>query len=197
MHRAVAAQRCSSAEMVLQSRRRAGRNGSSWRWSRAVRKFEAHQFVLSLHRLRAQLMKNRIMQTNELQVLLCEFGIALPEGHAALLKALPGAFLGTESRFAFDAHRQLGRAGATNRTTAGRHRTPGAKSRATGWTSANEGCLCTDLVDPWGAQHRGQDEGWEGVALAGFVAGASTVLVAVAAVANKLTRTIWAALARG
>ncbi|MEB0114857.1 IS110 family transposase, partial [Variovorax sp. RTB1] len=38
-----------------------------------------------------QLMKTRIMQTNELRGLLYEFGIVLPEGHAALLKALPDA----------------------------------------------------------------------------------------------------------
>jgi transposase len=61
-------------------------------------KSEAQQVVLSLHRLRAQLMKSRIMQTNELRGLLCEFGIALPEGHAALLKALPGALLEAKSR---------------------------------------------------------------------------------------------------
>jgi transposase len=54
-------------------------------------KTEAQQIVLSLHRLRAQLMKTRIMQTNELRGLLYEFGIVLPEGHAALLKALPDA----------------------------------------------------------------------------------------------------------
>jgi len=49
------------------------------------------QVVLSLHRIRAQLMKMRIMQTNELRGLLYEFGIVLPEGHRALLKELPAA----------------------------------------------------------------------------------------------------------
>ncbi|QRF63256.1 transposase (plasmid) [Variovorax paradoxus] len=48
-------------------------------------KSEAQQIVLSL---RAQLMKTRIMQTNELRGVLYEFGIVLPGGHAALLKAL-------------------------------------------------------------------------------------------------------------
>jgi transposase len=52
-------------------------------------KNEAQQVVLSLHRLRAQLMKMRIMQTNELRGLLNEFGFVLPEGHISLLKALP------------------------------------------------------------------------------------------------------------
>jgi len=56
-------------------------------------KTEAQQIVLSLHRLRAQLMKTRIMQTNELRGLLYEFGVVLPEGHAALLKALPTALV--------------------------------------------------------------------------------------------------------
>ena len=54
-------------------------------------KTTAQQVVLSLHRLRAQLMKMRIMQTNELRGLLYEFGIVLPEGHRALLKELPAA----------------------------------------------------------------------------------------------------------
>jgi transposase len=48
-----------------------------------------HRLVLSLHRLRAQLMKMRIMQTNEIRGLLHEFGFVLPEGHLALLRALP------------------------------------------------------------------------------------------------------------
>ncbi len=61
-------------------------------------KSEAQQIVLSLHRLRAQLMKTRIMQTNELRGLLYEFGIVLPEGHAALLKALPDAMCDARTR---------------------------------------------------------------------------------------------------
>ncbi|WP_028998198.1 IS110 family transposase [Azohydromonas australica] len=54
-------------------------------------KTEAQQVVLALHRIRAQLMKMRIMQTNELRGLLYEFGIVLPESHRALLEELPGA----------------------------------------------------------------------------------------------------------
>ena len=61
-------------------------------------KTDAQQVVLSLHRLRAQLMKTRIMQTNELRGLLYEFGIVLPEGHCALLKALPDAMHDAKSR---------------------------------------------------------------------------------------------------
>jgi transposase len=56
------------------------------------------QVVLSLHRLRAQLMKMRIMQSNELRGLLYEFGIVLPEGHRALLKELPAALALADSR---------------------------------------------------------------------------------------------------
>lgn len=52
-------------------------------------KTEAQQVVLSLHRVRVQLMKSRIMQTNELRGILYEFGIVLPEGHRQLLLALP------------------------------------------------------------------------------------------------------------
>jgi transposase len=61
-------------------------------------KSEAQQVVLALHRLRAQLMKMRIMQTNEIRGLLYEFGIALPEGHCALLKELPAALLEAKGR---------------------------------------------------------------------------------------------------
>lgn len=61
-------------------------------------KTEAQQIVLSLHRIRAQLMKMRIMQTNELRGLLYEFGIVLPEGHRALLRDLPDALARAEAR---------------------------------------------------------------------------------------------------
>ena len=61
-------------------------------------KNDAQQVVLALHRLRAQLMKMRIMQTNELRGLLYEFGIVLPEGHCALLKELPAALQDAQSR---------------------------------------------------------------------------------------------------
>jgi transposase len=56
-------------------------------------KSEAQQVVLALHRLRAQLMKMRIMQTNELRGLLYEFGIVLPERS-------PGVAQGTACRLA-------------------------------------------------------------------------------------------------
>lgn len=54
-------------------------------------KSEAQQAILALHRLRAQLMKFRIMQTNALRGLLHEFGQTLPEGYQALAKAIPDA----------------------------------------------------------------------------------------------------------
>jgi transposase len=54
-------------------------------------KSEQQQACLSLHRIRAQLMKMRIMQTNALRGLLYEFGIVLPEGHQKLLQVVPGA----------------------------------------------------------------------------------------------------------
>ncbi len=53
-------------------------------------KSEQQQACLSLHRMRAQLMKMRIMQTNALRGLLCEFGIVLPEGHNKLLQSIQG-----------------------------------------------------------------------------------------------------------
>jgi transposase len=59
---------------------------------------EAQQIVLSLHRLRAQLMKSRIMQKKELRGLLYKFGIVLPESHAALLEALRDAMRDAKAR---------------------------------------------------------------------------------------------------
>jgi transposase len=53
-------------------------------------KTEQQQACLSLHRMRAQLMKMRIMQTNALRGLLYEFGMVLPEGHKKLLQSTQG-----------------------------------------------------------------------------------------------------------
>jgi transposase len=52
-------------------------------------KSEIQQSILALHRLRAQLLKFRHMQTNAIRGLLLEFGVTLPEGYTALRKALP------------------------------------------------------------------------------------------------------------
>lgn len=54
-------------------------------------KSEQQQACLSLHRMRAQLMKIRIMQTNALRGLVYEFGIVLPEGHKKLLQSVQAA----------------------------------------------------------------------------------------------------------
>ncbi len=51
-------------------------------------KNEQQQACLTLQRMRAQLMKVRIMQTNALRGLFYEFGIVLPEGHRVLLKRI-------------------------------------------------------------------------------------------------------------
>jgi transposase len=61
-------------------------------------KSETQQAILALHRLRAQLLKFRIMQTNALRGLLYEFGEVLPAGYAALAKALPAALAGLDAR---------------------------------------------------------------------------------------------------
>jgi len=61
-------------------------------------KSEQQQTCLALHRMRAQLMKMRIMQTNALRGLLYEFGIVLPEGHRALLQRLPSELAGAATR---------------------------------------------------------------------------------------------------
>ncbi|VXB76160.1 transposase [Pseudomonas sp. 8AS] len=56
------------------------------------------QAILSLHRLRAQLLKFRIMQSNALRGLFYEFGMILPEGYATLVKAMPEAFAQAENQ---------------------------------------------------------------------------------------------------
>lgn len=50
-------------------------------------KTEHQQGVLALHRIREQLMKFRIMQTNALRGILYEFGIVLPVGYPAMAQA--------------------------------------------------------------------------------------------------------------
>lgn len=56
------------------------------------------QAILSLHRIRSQLLKFRIMQSNGLRGLLYEFGIVLPEGNTQPSKAVPEAFADVEHR---------------------------------------------------------------------------------------------------
>jgi transposase len=61
-------------------------------------KTDAQQVVLSLHRIRSQLMNVRIMQTNAFRGLLYEFGIVLPEGQRALLVEVPAAIVAAKIR---------------------------------------------------------------------------------------------------
>lgn len=61
-------------------------------------KTEHQQTVLALHRMREQLMKFRIMQTNGLRGILYEFGIVLPAGYPALAKAWAGALVAASER---------------------------------------------------------------------------------------------------
>lgn len=51
-------------------------------------KSEQQQACLTLHSMRQQIMKMRIMQTNALRGLLYEFGITLPAGHNKLLQSI-------------------------------------------------------------------------------------------------------------
>lgn len=50
-------------------------------------KSEEQQAVLSLHRLRAQWLKTRTMQANQIRALMYEFGVVVPLGWRTLLKA--------------------------------------------------------------------------------------------------------------
>ncbi|PHM29521.1 transposase [Xenorhabdus budapestensis] len=52
-------------------------------------KTEAQQAMLSLHRIRSQLMKFRLMQTNELHGLLAEYGEVMGKGYASLVRSVP------------------------------------------------------------------------------------------------------------
>lgn len=49
------------------------------------------QAVLSIHRMRALLMKTRVAQSNSLRGILAEFGIIVPQGFASLMKRIDAA----------------------------------------------------------------------------------------------------------
>lgn len=66
-------------------------------------KTERQQACLALHGMRRQLMKIRIMQTNALRGIFIEFGVALPEGHSHLLKAVQGEFARAQQEGRFPA----------------------------------------------------------------------------------------------
>jgi transposase len=53
-------------------------------------KSEAQQSVMTLHRMREQLVKMRTMQVNQLRGLLYEFGAELPQGRQRGLERMPG-----------------------------------------------------------------------------------------------------------
>lgn len=61
-------------------------------------KSEYQQAILALHRMRSQLMKFRIMQSNTIRGLLQEFGQTLPESYNALCKSMTNAFAALEGR---------------------------------------------------------------------------------------------------
>lgn len=52
-------------------------------------KTEDQQAMLALHRIRSQLLKFRLMQTNALHGLLAEYGEVMRTGHASLIKNVP------------------------------------------------------------------------------------------------------------
>ena len=61
-----------------------------------VVKSEEQQSVLTLHRIRAQLIKIRTMQVNQIRGLLYEFGADLPQGRQRGLKEVPDALADLE-----------------------------------------------------------------------------------------------------
>jgi transposase len=60
-------------------------------------KNEAQQAVLTLHRMREQLVKMRTMQTNQLRGLLYEFGMDLPQGRRKGMERIPSELEKLES----------------------------------------------------------------------------------------------------
>ena len=85
-------------------------------------KSEQQQACLSLHRIRTQLMKMRIMQTNAVRGLLYEFGIVLPQGHRRLLACIQSELaraqldLGLPDELVISLQEQLRRWSATIRS---------------------------------------------------------------------------------
>ncbi len=72
-------------------------------------KTEEQQSVLTLHRMRSQLIKIRTMQVNQIRGLLYEFGADLPQGRQRGLKEVPDALTdleGTVSPMMLDTMRQ-------------------------------------------------------------------------------------------
>jgi len=61
-------------------------------------KTEDQQVCMTLHRMREQMMKMRIMQTNALRGFLYEFGVVLPVGHRALLEKIGPTLAEEEER---------------------------------------------------------------------------------------------------
>lgn len=194
-------------------------------------KNEQQQACLTLHRMRAQLMKVRIMQTNALRGLLYEFGIVLPEvvvvsvqdqlrridslqddieqldkrlasmvkqnQHMQALQAIRGigpltatALVSTATDLSgFDLGRQFAAwLGLTPRQTC-----TGGKTRQLGISKRGDPYVRTLLMR--GARAviaRSQRSGWiERLLLR------RPYSVVVAALANKLARTIWAVLVKG
>jgi transposase len=187
-------------------------------------KNDVQQVVLSLHRLRAQLMKMRIMQTNELRGLLYEFGVVLSEGHRALLKELPAALLEAQIRLPAmltdSLNEQVRRINDLDADIATIERrlsqqlrdTPACKTLAeipgvglltataivasmgspTAFKDAREFAAWIGLVPKQTGTDRAASWPWLSELLK-----RRPYSVAVAAVANKLARTIWAVLAKG
>jgi transposase len=72
------------------TRRPSGSLPSSRTFQAMPIKSEQQQACLALQRMRAQLMKMRVMQTDGLRARLHEFGIVLPEGPRMLLQRISG-----------------------------------------------------------------------------------------------------------
>jgi transposase len=122
-------------------------------------KTEEQQSVLTLHRMREQLVKMRTMQINQLRGLLYEFGVALPQGRqkgmARITEEL-GRLEDSLSAMFIDAIReQLRRIEIFNQDIVCRFPWPG--STAEWYRRASEAagdqqkgrCISADPADPW------------------------------------------------
>jgi transposase len=172
-------------------------------------KTPVQQSVLALHRLRAQLLKMRIMQSNALRGLLYEFGEVLPDTVMApcarrcqpdwlpWMGSCPGCCC---NRCASNGRVCRAWTAISPRSSGGsmrccaRTRTVRRSARSPVWgCSRGDAYLRTLLMHAARAViTRGQHSAWLAALLK-----RRPFNVAVAALAHKLARTIWAVLARG
>src|SRR6266404_2393756 len=168
-------------------------------------KSEEQQAVLSLHRMRAQLVKIRAMQAYQVRSLLYEFGVVAPKGFAAL-KAKAGAVLTEptgcpvpELATVADARSfRSGREFAAFLGLVPRQSGTGGRVKMLGISKRGDPYLRTLLIH--GARSVLLSQSRAGRVMDPWlrdVLSRRPKNVAIVALANKMARTIWALMAHG